>query len=359
VIVRVLFGSLSTDRVEQHLVRALHEQGVRMQVICQPGSPAKAWCAAHGIPHLELEFRSRFDRKAVLAYRELLAAEPFDLIHCLTNRSLSAALQATRTMQDAPPVIGYRGTMGHLSRWDPASRLSYLHPRLRAIICVSAAVKGYLQGMGVPREKLDVIWKGHDPAWYTASSRSALTALGVPADAVVACFTGNIRPVKGVNYLLQAFDGIRPEEHIHLVVIGEVRDRRIARQIGRHPHVHFLGFRSDAPQLATACDLAIMPSIEREGLAKSIPESMSQGVPAIVTRVGGMPELVEDGISGYVVPPKDSAALREAIRVLARDSGLRARFGAAAKARIEGPFHFTHTVAKTYALYQRLCTAHA
>ncbi len=356
---RVLFGSLSTDHVEQNLARALNESGVYIKAVCHPGSSAKVWCMKHGIDNVELTFRSRFDRSAILAYRELLAADHYDLIHCLTNRSLSTALQATRKMRDAPPVIGYRGTMGHLSRWDPASRLSYLHPRVGAIICISDAVRGYLSSMGVPGERLEVIWKGHDPDWYAAAPRSELNALGVPADAVVVCFTGNIRPVKGVKYLLQAFDGIRPDENIHLVIMGEVRDRRIARRMGSHPHVHFLGFRPDATRLAGACDLAIMPSIEREGLTKSIPESMSQGVPAVVTQVGGLPELVEDGISGYVVPPKNALALRNAIRTLACDRDVRSRFGIAAQRRIEGPFHFMHTVNKTRALYQRLSIRHS
>ena len=128
----------------------------------------------------------------------------------------------------------------------------------------------------------------------------------------------------------------------------------IARQIGNHPHVHFLGFRPDAARLAGACDVAVMPSIEREGLPKAILESMALGIPPVVTDVGGLPELVEDGKCGYVVPPRDAEALRDALRALAQNAELRRRFGAAARARIEGPFNFRHTAEKTLALYRRL-----
>ena len=81
---------------------------------------------------------------------------------------------------------------------------------------------------------------------------------------------------------------------------------------------------------------------------------MALGIPPVVTGVGGLPELVEDGKCGLVVPPRDAEALRDALRALARDAALRRRLGAAARARVEGPFHFRHTAEKTLALYWRL-----
>ena len=351
---RVLLSGLSNDRVELNLACALRKSGVELFAIDDPNSSAIEWCQSCGIPHMDHEFHNRFEHEAIVIYRELLRAQAFDILHCLTNRALSTALLATRRMAAPPKIVAYRGTMGHLHRWDPASRLSYRSPRVDAIVCVSDAVRRYLKEFDIPDSRLDVIWKGHDPAWYSASPRAALAEFGIPPDAVAVGFVGNIRPVKGAEDLLRAFDGIRLEENIHLVLIGEVRDRHIEKQVGRHPHVHFLGFRPNAAQLVGACDVAVMPSIEREGLPKAMIEAMAQGIPPLVTDVGGMPELVEDGVSGFVVPPRDPASLRGAIRRLAQDAALRRRFGAAARARIEGPFHFRHTLAKTLALYERL-----
>lgn len=352
--IRVLLSGLSNDRVELHLARALREAGVDLLVIDHPDSPAVEWCTARGIPHVEQSFRHRFDTQAMALYRDLLHARAIDLVHCLTNRALSTVLWATRRMPRPPKIVAYRGTMGHLHRWDPASRLSYLHSRVDAIVCVSDAVRRYLREFRLPDSRLEVIWKGHDPDWYAPAPRDALAEFGIPAGAVAVGFVGNIRPVKGADVLLDAFNGIDPAEKIHALLIGEVRDPHIERQIGRHPHVHFLGFRPDAARLAGACDIAVMPSIEREGLPKAILEAMAQGIPAVVSDVGGLPELVEDGVSGLVVPPRDARALRHAIRRLAQDAALRRQMGAAARARIDGPFHFRHTVAKTLALYRRL-----
>jgi glycosyltransferase involved in cell wall biosynthesis len=345
---------LNSDRVELHLATALKDAGVDLYAITEPSSIAEKLCLHRDIPFSTHHFRSRVDARAIRLYRRLLKEEKPDIFHCLTNRALSNALLATRR-GDSPKIVAYRGTMGHLHRLDPASWLSYLHPRVDAIICVSDAVRRYLKTFNLPDHRLTVIWKGHDPAWYDAPApRSVLHEFGIPADAVVVCLLGNIRPVKGADVLLQAFQDIRPNENIHLLLIGEVRDKRIARQKGRHPCVHFLGYRSDAARLAGACDIATMPSVEREGLPKAIIEAMVQGIPAVVTNVGGMPELVQHGISGIVVPPRDPAALREAFRTLAADAALRRQYGIHANARIEGPFQFRHTVEKTLTLYRKL-----
>ena len=352
--IRVLLSGICNDVVELHLVRALRESGIHVLVIDHPASPAVEWCRAEGVPHCEHSFKNRFDRRAVALYRDILRGHEVDIIHCLTNRALSTALLAIRNQSNYSKIVAYRGTAGHLHRWDPASRLSYLSPRVNGIVCVSDAVRRYLKGIGIPDARLEVIWKGHDPIWYSSATRTSFSELGIPPNATVVGFVGNIRPVKGVDYLLRAFDQTDARENIHLVVIGEVRDLRIAKQVGRNPRVHFMGYRSDAARLSGACDIAVMPSVEREGLPKAVIEAMAQGVPPVVTGVGGLPELVEDGKCGLVVPPGDAAALCTAIRKLAQDADLRRRMGIAARVRIEGPFHFRHTVTKTIALYQRL-----
>lgn len=351
---KVLLSGLTSDRVELRLARGLHDAGVELSVIAPPGSPAAALCRELGWPLAEYVFQNRFDRSGVTLYRDLLAAHQYDVVHALTNRSLSTALLATRRLKHPPRIVAYRGTMGHLSWLDPASHFSYLNRRVDCIVCVSDAVRRYLKTFRIPDERLAVIWKGHDPSWYQAAPREALREFGIPSDAVVVNFTGNIRPVKGVDYLLNAFAKIRPEEHIHLLVVGEIRDRKIRELINGHPHVHAAGFRKDAPSLTGACDVVVMPSIEREGLPKAVIEAMAQGVPAIVSDVGGMPELVEHERSGLVVPPKDAPALAAAVRRLAGDVQLRRNLGAAARERIAGPFHFRHTVEKTLAVYRRL-----
>lgn len=349
---KALLAGLSGDRIECELAGALRDAGVDLSVIAEPGSPGAEACNARGIPCRPLSYRHRFDRAAIRTCRSLLATEPRAILHALTNRALSTALLACRTLPDPPKIFAYRGTVGHLSRWDPASRLSYLNPRVDVVICVSGAVRRYLLSLGVPDHKLRVVWKGHDPAWYSAAPRTALTALGIPPGACVASFSGNVRPVKGLAHLLDAVESLDTDPPLHLLVMGRVGDGGLRRRLRRHPRVHAVGFRQDAAPLAGACDLACVPSVAREGLPKAALESMAQGIPIVATRVGGLPELVVDGETGFLVPPENAGALAEAIRRLVLDPCLRRRLGAAARARIEGPFHFRHTVSKTLAAYR-------
>src|SRR5690606_13721992 len=103
-----------------------------------------------------------------------------------------------------------------------------------------------------------------------------------------------------------------------------------------------------------AADLFVLPSIKREGLARSLIEAMILGTPPIVTDCGGSPELVVHEESGLVVPVRDSAALAAAIERLYRDPELRERLGAAARRRILVRFRIEDTTAETLALYRRL-----
>jgi glycosyltransferase involved in cell wall biosynthesis len=126
-----------------------------------------------------------------------------------------------------------------------------------------------------------------------------------------------------------------------------------------HPdRIHFTGYRNDAPAIAAASDVFVLPSTEREGLPRAVIEAMAYGVAPIVTNVGGMPELVEKGVSGLVVPPKDAAALGAAIEQLFRNPKSTKQFGQAAQARIENHFHTSQTVRETSELYRSLVGSH-
>ncbi|HMP73096.1 MAG TPA: glycosyltransferase family 4 protein [Kiritimatiellia bacterium] len=353
----VIIAGLSNDRVELELTRALALAGVNLHVIGPEGSLAATYCPRHQIPFTAQTYRSRIDREARDALLAILRDQNIHLIHALTNRALALSLSATRRIPHPPKILAYRGTMGHLSRFDPASWFSYLNPRVDAISCVSHAVRDYLKTFRLPDSRLHVIWKGHDPTWYTPAPRSVLNEFGIPPHATVAVFTGNVRKVKGVDDLLRAMTLLPPSLDLHLLIIGEIREKATLRAAQKTPRVHLAGFRPDAASLTGACDFIVMPSIEREGLPKAVLEAMALGRTAVVTRVGGMPELVLHRESGLVVDPRHPPQLARAIQDLAADPALRHAMGRAALARIQGPFHFRHTVEKTLAVYQRLISS--
>lgn len=352
--VKVLIVTTGNDRSEIALYRGLKDRGVELEVLCVPGAGGQEALVAHGIPVRCEKIRHRLDLVAVRRVRRRIDEGGFDIVHAPRNHTLAVALLAV-LRRPRVGVVAYRGTSGHLSRLDPASWLTYLNPRIDRIICVSEAVRAYLLEKGIPAGRLVTIYKGHDVLWYQPESRADLASLGIPPGAFVVGFTGNVRPVKGVEYLLGAARLLPRDSAAHFLIVGHTPDGalpRLAADPAIRERVHLTGFRSDAAALAGACDAYVMPSVAREGLPRGVIEAMCQSVPPIVSNVGGLPELVQHEQSGLVVPPRDSRALAEAIGRLAADRELARRLGANARRRIEEQFNIATTIEEVDALYE-------
>jgi glycosyltransferase involved in cell wall biosynthesis len=351
---QILAVSPEPDLPESYLLRGFAQRGVKVHWMGNPKSGRAPLLCDSGISMTDFNPSSKVDPKSIHAIRKILDNGTFDLVHSFTGRALSNALFGSigRSVRH----VAYRGTMGHLSRWDPTSWLTFLNPRVTNI-CVSDAVRNYLLAQGVPSERAITIHKGHDLAWYDFKSRPTLASLGIPANAVVVGCVANMRPVKGVDLLLEAFLRLLPRKEIHLLLIGEVRDDLIASFLKGETYrenVHATGFRADAPALIGLCDLIVMPSRKREGLPKAVIEAMAQGVAPIVSNVGGMPEVVVDGECGLVVPPSDVDSLSKAILDLVDDREKAKRLGNKARERIRDHFNIEHTIAEHLSLYTSL-----
>jgi glycosyltransferase involved in cell wall biosynthesis len=208
--------------------------------------------------------------------------------------------------------------------------------------------------MRLPPSRLTTIHKGHDVDWYSPGQPGDLEEFGVPEGSFVVGFSGNMRPVKGIDVLIRSAL-LLPPGNIHFLLVGEVRDRRIerlARDAGLPDRMHFTGFRKDASALMGACSLFVMPSVEREGLPRALIEAMSQALPVVVTDVGGMPEVVVDKENGLIVPPRDPESLARAIESFAGDPERCVEFGRRARERIISHFNINATIERTMALYE-------
>jgi glycosyltransferase involved in cell wall biosynthesis len=191
----------------------------------------------------------------------------------------------------------------------------------------------------LPMPPVETLYHGLDPAavrrWQ--SSDGIREELGISEGAPVVGMVGNIRGGKGHAILLEAAVRVRrviPEVRFVLVGQGPLESemRRRARQMDLQGTVVFAGARDDAPRVAAAFDLFALPSLS-EGLAIALIEAMALGKPAVVTRVGGLTEVIEDGKQGLVVNAGDPDAFAGAILALLQDAGLRRTLGEAARAR--------------------------
>ncbi|MEZ4567311.1 MAG: glycosyltransferase [Desulfobacterales bacterium] len=166
------------------------------------------------------------------------------------------------------------------------------------------------------------------------------------------------RPHKGIDFLVDAARYLPPETPVFFLLLGRLEnDRKLRAKIDASPmkdHFILAGFRNNAPAIFAASDAFIMPSTKREGLSRAVIEAMSSGTVPIVTDVGGLPELVADGESGFVVPPMDSRAIAGAILKLAQHPELKKQMGKAAKDRIQNEFNVAATVLRTKEMFEQM-----
>jgi glycosyltransferase involved in cell wall biosynthesis len=141
---------------------------------------------------------------------------------------------------------------------------------------------------------------------------------------------------------------------VQVLVVGrgplESELRREAVRFGVADLVRFLGARGDVRRVLAASDVLAAPSLS-EGFGLAVVEAMASGLPCVATRTGGLAEIVEDGVSGFLVPPRDVAALADTVECLLGDRALRARFGERARAVAERRYDVRDTARRLEELY--------
>ena len=357
--IRSLCITQGADRPTVASFIGMHRRGIEVTVICPADHPNYAVLVEAGVPVIDMSFRKNFDSADIARLRQLLVEGHFHIMHTFNNKAITNGLRACRGLP--VKVVAYRGIVGAVGFLDPMSWMRYLNPRIDRIICVCDAIRDHFLAMQpwflrMPATRPVRIYKGHKLEWYDAEPAD-LTALGIPADAFVIGCTANYRPRKGIEILVEAM-GLLPEDiPAHLLLVGNMDAKKLDRVIEQSParsRIHRAGFRDDAPALSAACDVFCLPSTKREGLPRSVIEAMAYSVPPVVTDSGGSPELVVDGTSGIVVPPKDARALADAFAGLYRDPARRRAMGAAARRRIGEDFRNETTIEETIRLYEEL-----
>jgi len=185
--------------------------------------------------------------------------------------------------------------------------------------------------------KLRIVHCGVEPALFPAvEHRGEATRL---------LYVGRLAAMKGLPVLFEALSDLRQDHpNLKLTVIGDGEERSLieasAQQWGVASLVDLVGYKSQADVRAylRETDIFVLPSFA-EGVPVVLMEAMAAGVPVVTSRIAGVPELVEHGQSGFLVPPGDAAALTEALRPLVQDAALRSRFGQVGRAKVAAEFN--------------------
>src|SRR5574340_951244 len=216
-------------------------------------------------------------------------------------------------------------------------RMSCLCHRL---IAVSESSAADLTSRGVAPAKVVAIPNGVEAARFRVAPevrQRVRQSLGLPASAPVIGTVGSLVPLRNHALLLEAAKIVSTaSSEARFVVVGEgsegPRLRAKAQELGLADRVIFTGERSDIPELLSAFDVFAL-SCDTEGFGLAALEAMAAGLPIVATRVGALPELIQEGVNGLLVPPGEAPALAEALLRLLREEALAGRLGQAARAR--------------------------
>jgi glycosyltransferase involved in cell wall biosynthesis len=285
-----------------------------------------------------------FAEAAVLA-RHLQAAGATHLHNHFADSSANVAM-LTSALSDIPFSYTLHGPA---EIYDPLGwHFAEKTAQARFVLCISHFARSQAMLFSDPAhwDKLRIVHCGVTPARYGAAGQDTGEGLHL-------VFVGRLVPIKGVRVLVEAFGRARERvPGLRLTLVGDGTDRPHLEAMAA-PHgdaIRFTGFLDQdavAGMLATA-DALVLPSFA-EGVPVVLMEAMASGRPVIATQTGGVSELVEDGVSGHIVPPGDAAALVEAIAALA-DPETRARMGHAGRARVVAEFDIDIEAARIAAL---------
>jgi glycosyltransferase involved in cell wall biosynthesis len=226
------------------------------------------------------------------------------------------------------------------------------------VIAISQYVRNGLVRAGVPESKLRVVYKGIDESAHgpnPSQSTEVRKQYGVRPEELLLLIVADFRPMKNHETVLEALAALDVPAKLLVAGDGPLRDHLKARaaELGISDRVVWLGYFHGPQKLMQGSDVFLLPSTG-EAFGFSIAEAMCCGLPVIGADSGAIPEIIRDGETGYVVPPRDPKGLAAAIRRLAEDPALREQMGAAGRARVEANFAMDLSVNSTLEVYDEI-----
>jgi glycosyltransferase involved in cell wall biosynthesis len=313
-------------------------------------------CERLGLPTFVVPMASQWDLRWIVRCCKIVRRQEAALIHAHEFRANSFGTLVAR-LCGIPLVATVHGKNYYPDQVK--RRIAYRWvSRAARMVAVSHDLRRFLEArIGIPRGRITVIHNGVDTVQNASSAQIQQTRLelGIGDDEFVIGIVGSLYPVKGHMSLLDAMKTVLTRyPKARLVVIGqgdlEQTLKRRVSELGIERAVSFLGLRDDVPRLLPLLDLFVLPSLS-EGLSVALLEAMSAGVAVIASNVGGNPEIVVNGETGYLVPAQRSEELASRIIALMSNPELTRLLGSRGKERVSQEFTTARMLEQYQALY--------
>ena len=316
---------------------------------------------------VEYQIGKLYDQRSIqerLRFARYARSHRIQIVHTYSFYANVFAIPAARLGHVPVVVASIRDTGAYVTPMQ--RRVQRAVCRLADQVVANAdAVKHWLVDEGYDERRITVIRNGIDAARFGKKTTPGRLhqQLGLPPGAPLIAVLSRVSPIKGLEYFLEAAAVVGakvPEARFLIVGKADTQDAGYQRRLEAYAdrldlgrRVVFTGLRMDVPEVLDDVSISVLPSLS-EGLSNVLLESMAAGVPVVATSVGGNPEVVEDGVTGFIVPPRDAAGLARAILAMREDRELATRMGRAGRARVVERFSIDDMVRQTEQLYASL-----
>jgi glycosyltransferase involved in cell wall biosynthesis len=346
-----------------YLLRGLRAAGLEQELLCQPEGVLAARAREQGVEVWLRRMRGEVDLPAALAIARRIRERRFDVVHMHTSHAHTlGVLGAMLAGRPRPRTVISRRVDFSIHRRPllDFSRQKYTWGVDR-ILCVSETIRRVLLADGLPAPLLGVVHSGIDLSRFQDVPDRAhdyRREFGVPRDGSLVLNVAHCADHKGQRYLVAAAPAVlarHPGARLVIAGDGEVLGdlKAQAAELGVADHVLFPGFRTDVPALLRAADVFCFPS-HFEGLGTSVLDALAMRRPVVSTTAGGIPEMIESGVHGLLVPPRDPGALAAALSWMLEHPQEAAAMGAEGRRRVEREFTCERTAQRTLEEYRRL-----
>jgi L-malate glycosyltransferase len=340
-----------------HIVQGLRAVGQRAALVAHPaGELLRRMREGHDL--IPIAMQGDIDLSAAWRLSRLLKTMAPDVVHAHDPHAVAMASTALSiaSPMPRPPLIASRRIVSPMAR-NSFSRWKY--SQVNCFIVNSLAIRDRLAADRIPRDKMVIVKEGVDVERIVRMPAANVHAeFYLPTHAPIVGNVAALVPHKGHHHLIEAAALVVrevPDARFVMIGDGELREplERQIREKHLERHVFLAGFRADALALTKGFDVFAVSSIT-EGMCAALIDAMAAAKPAVATDAGAIAEVLVDGETGFLVPPRDHAAMAARLVVLLKDAGLRTWMGNAALARVRATFTVGRMVAEIAAVYARL-----
>ena len=345
------------QRQSLFLARELQKKSYPFKLYVQPGSPLHKKALEDDLPVVPLKMRGETDAWAILRLAYGMKRHKCRLVHFHDAHSVAVG-SAAASLAKVPVRVISRNVDFPIKK-NLLSQMKYTK-NIDVIIAVSHGIKKVLVDGGIAPSLVKVIPDGIDysPFEEAASSQYLRQELDFEPEDFLVGIVAHLADHKGHKYLIKATEILKEKApQIKVIIVGEGPLRmeldRLVKQTHVEDIVFFLGFREDVPHILASLDLFVLSSY-LEGMGSSILDAMASRLPVVATKVGGIPEVVVNGETGLLVPPRSPAALAKAILKIYKDRGLGSRLGQRGYEVVHQKFSAEAMAAKVIREYERI-----